>query len=328
MMLVASLAYASVAAAYGARALDAVVTPLNLTGTQSLAVYGKLVVAAGIGLLALRALFALRAPARVRFLGWLAAPATPCFVLGAVVLGSIAAAQSFESAWLANAGTGARAQSVRNLLLVTAATRQPDGSDLAARAATPGGRALLALRILSTGQITDPTEDPGSAAALAVRSLVAQKIGTPAQVFDHVFVPSVRSVRDAFNAYAAAQEQLAGAIRAIPQSQSDTWDRYTAALAARGLSPARLSPRDWPAAVGEAQLAGAPVAADWNPADRAQFLASVGKRLGESAQAEYSARVSALLGAALRPGLSWEQFVSEPLIQARWSNALGVPARR
>jgi hypothetical protein len=324
--MVASLAYVAVAAAYGARALDAVVTPMNLTDSRQIAVYGALVIAAGVGLLALRGLYVLRPLFGVRAFGWLGDPVTQCIVVAVIALGSIAAAQAWESHYLAKANVNVRGQSVRDLLLVAAARKQQaEGSELATRAATPGGRALLALRILTTGQITDQTEDQQSAAERAVRSLVAQKIGTPAQVFDNMFVPSVRSVRDAFNAYVTAQEQLADAIRGIPQQQADAWDRYTASLAAQGLSPTRVAPRDWPAALGDAKQAGAPVTADWNPGDKAQFAAGVGRRLADAAQADYAARVSGLLGAMLPPGLTWEQFVFEPLIQARWSTALGVP---
>ena len=324
-LLIVSLLYLAVGVAYASRALDAVVTPLNLTAMQSLAEYGKLLLAAGIGLLTLRVLFAGRLLFHVRYLRWFASPVVQCLIVGAAVFGSIGASQWVETAHLVHASTVARAQSLRDLVLLAAATRPPDESELASRVATPAGRALLALRLVSTGQITDQIDDQRSATALAVRSLVAKKIGTPPQVFDHIFVPSVRSVLDAFNEYVAAQEQLANAIRAIPQQQINAWDRYTAALAARGLSPTRLNVRDLPGALGDAQQAGAPVAMDWNPADKPQFLATVGKRLADAAQAAYDERVSNLLGATLPPGLSWERFVSEPLIQARWSRAIGAP---
>ena len=201
-LLVASLAYGALAAAYGARALDAIVTPLSLNETQSFAAFGKIVIAGGLGLLALRILEAASRLLRLRGFQWLGASMTHCMLFGAVAFGTIAAVQGFESAYFKNESLGEREQSLRDLLLVAAATKPAgDGSELAARAAATGGRAVLALRIMTTGQITDQTQDDRSAAALAVRSLVATKIGTAAQVFDHVYVPSVRSVRDAFNAY-------------------------------------------------------------------------------------------------------------------------------
>ncbi|HME21509.1 MAG TPA: hypothetical protein VKI44_09235 [Acetobacteraceae bacterium] len=325
-LLVASLAYAALAAAYGARALDAIVTPLSLNETQSLAAFGKIVIAGGLGLLAVRVLQAASRLLRLRGLQWLGAPMTHCILFGAVAFGTIATVQRFEAGYLKHGSLGAREQSLRDLLLVAAATKPAgDGSELATRAATPAGRAVLALRVLVTGRITDQTQDDRSAAALAVRSLVATKIGTAAQVFDHVYVPSVRSVRDAFNDYVAVQEQLADTIRAIPQKQADAWDRYTAALTARGLSPNRLAVRDWPVAIGEAQRAGAPVAVDWNPGDKTLFFASIAQDLEDAAKTAYAKRVSDLLGKDLGPGLSWDQFVAEPVIQSRWSKALGVP---
>ena len=64
---------------------------------------------------------------------------------------------------------------------------------------------------------------------------------------------------------------------------------------------------------------------DWNPGDKTLFFASIAQDLQDAAKTAYAKRVSDLLGKDLKPGLSWDQFVAEPVIQSRWSKALGVP---
>ena len=161
--------------------------------------------------------------------------------------------------------------------------------------------------------------------AEALQGMVARQAGTADQVYNNVFIPSVRSLRDAYNEYVAAQLRLVADIRAIPDQQAQAWQHYVDRLAHGGLTPGRVARRDWPRVAAEARDAGVQVPADWNPADQATFIDAVAMAARKSADAAYNDFVVKHFQQALAPGLDWEAFCGQPTIQARWRALVDVP---
>lgn len=159
----------------------------------------------------------------------------------------------------------------------------------------------------------------------ALRSMVARRIGTDAQVYDNVFIPSVRSLKDAYNEYVAAQLRLVTAIREIPAQQSRTWQQYLDQLATIGLVPAHIPQRQWPQIAAEVRAMGVPVAPNWNPADKAAFLEALATQIRQAADASYNEFIVQRFQRALPPGLNWEQFYGQTDIQARWKTVIAAP---
>lgn len=191
---------------------------------------------------------------------------------------------------------------------------------------SPTGKAFLLLFLGTELYRADGGVRASTALSGALEGLVAQRIGTAAQVYDNLFVPSVRSLRDAFNAYVAAQTALAEDVRAIPERQALAWTEFQDGLAQRGLPAVRRPRTDWPAIAVELRQMGIPVPTDWNPTDRAGFAVAVGTHLRQQADNQYSERVTRLIGTELAPGLEWEQFVAHADVQARWRAGIGAPA--
>jgi hypothetical protein len=153
---------------------------------------------------------------------------------------------------------------------------------------SPSGRALAAFVPLAA--------KPGLALDRAVDELgkadVDRTIGTPAHVYDMVFIPSVRALKDSFNHYAAAQADFARDILAIPDS-----------LAAQAKE--RCTTR----------------ACLHDPAT----LRNIASELRGKADASFAARIQAAFGEPMPPGLTFEEFVARPSIQAAWRQTLGAP---
>lgn len=192
--------------------------------------------------------------------------------------------------------------------------------------ASPEGRAFLSALLASElrqGQDGLPRAETLRA---LVQTLVAQRLGTAAQVYDNVFIPSVRSLRDTFNSYVAAQTVLADQIRAIPEREQAAWSEFQDSLARQGLTASRIPRADWPSLGHEFRDAGVPLPLDWNPNDRAGFSAVYSAHLRQLANAAYDERVQRMFGTVLPPGLEWEQFVADPIVQQRWRAALDAPA--
>ena len=115
--------------------------------------------------------------------------------------------------------------------------------------------------------------------------MVARRIGTAEQVYDNVFIPSVRSLRDAYNDYVVAQLRLVADIRAIPDQQAQAWQRFLDWLAQAGLSPTRIPRREWPRIAAEARDMGVQVPPDWNPGDQSMFMEAVATAARKTADA-------------------------------------------
>jgi hypothetical protein len=222
---------------------------------------------------------------------------------------------------------------------------------LADRMTTPERHCAVQLRVLATAR----QDDPASIAPSAIRSailrapfaslacdalpvvsrdglgealqgMVARQIGTAEQTYNNVFIPSVRSLRDAYNEYVAAQLRLVAEIRAIPDQQSQAWQRYLDRLAHAGVSPARIPRRDWPRIAADVREMGVQVLPDWNPGDQAAFMEAVATVSRKTADTSYNEFVMQHFQQALPPGLDWEGFVSQPNIQARWRALIDTPA--
>jgi hypothetical protein len=183
---------------------------------------------------------------------------------------------------------------------------------------TASGKAFMAMLMVAELRREDSEIARPEALSRLLESLAAQRVGTAAQVYDNIFVPSVRSLRDAFNSYVAAQKALAEEVRSIPDKQNAIWNDYQDNLAKRGLVPARMQRAEWPAAAQELRALGPAMPPDWNPADRAAFATAYSTQLREAADSQYAESVARLVGAPLQPGLEWEQFVAHPEVQARW----------
>jgi hypothetical protein len=160
----------------------------------------------------------------------------------------------------------------------------------------------------------------------ALQGMVARQIGTAEQLYNNVFIPSVRSLRDAYNEYVAAQLRLVADIRAIPDQQSQAWQRYLDQMAHVGSSLTRIPRRDWPRIAAEVRDMGVQVPSEWNPADQATFIEAVASASRKAADAAYNEFVMKHFQQALPPGLDWEGFFSQPAIQARWRVLIETPA--
>jgi hypothetical protein len=165
----------------------------------------------------------------------------------------------------------------------------------------------------------------------ALQGMVARQVGTAEQVYNNVFIPSVRSLRDAYNEYVAAQLRLVADIRAIPDQQAQAWQRYLDRLAhvggpSAGGPPARVPRKDWPRIAADVREMGVLVPPEWNPGDQAAFMEAVAMASRKTADASYNDFVMQHFQQALPPGLDWEGFVGQPSIQARWRVLIDAPA--
>jgi hypothetical protein len=162
--------------------------------------------------------------------------------------------------------------------------------------------------------------------AEALQGMVARRAGTAEQMYNNLFIPSVRSLRDAYNEYVAAQLRLVADIRAIPDQQSQAWQRYLDRVGHVGSAPTRIPRRDWPRIATEVRDMGVQVPPEWNPADQSTFMEAVATASRRTADASYNDFVMEHFQQALPPGLDWEGFCSQPTIQQRWRLLIDTPA--
>jgi hypothetical protein len=160
----------------------------------------------------------------------------------------------------------------------------------------------------------------------ALLAMVSRRIGTGEQVYNNAFIPSVRSLKDAYNDYVAAQQRLVAEVRAIPDRQSQAWQQYVNRPPDTGNSRTRLPRRDWSRVRAKVRGLSVPVPLDWNPSDKATFMNAVAISTRQAADASYNNFVLQRFHVALAPGLDWNQFYSQPDIQARWKTVVGAPA--
>jgi hypothetical protein len=207
-------------------------------------------------------------------------------------------------------------------LRVLAAARQ----DNAAAAVPPGVQSAL-VRAPFMGLSCDGLPVVSRAGlGDALQGMVARQIGSAEQVFNNVFIPSVRSIRDAYNEYVATQLRLVADIRAIPDQQAQAWQRYLDRMTLAGVPPARVPRKDWPRIAAEVRETGVQVPPEWNPGDQSTFMEAVAIASRKAADASYNDFVIKHFQQALPPGLDWEGFFSQPSIQARWRVLIDTPA--
>jgi hypothetical protein len=328
LMLLLSLAYIAIALAFGARLPDMVAgnpgdAALGALASWSQTLFGAAVALAVWGALVLPWLETSRLDWRRR---WLVLVATG---VGAMLLGVLL--HRGAAMWLTEDPAGLRGRKAVQLTLLSRAAidarvNVPELGLTQDQLASPAGKAYLAL-LLAT-DMTDPRPGHPSDAAIrqAMLALAAQRAGSAAQVYDNIFVPSVRSLKDAYNAYVAAQLALADDVKAILDQQDRAWNDYVDGLGKRGLSLAKLTRADWPGIVADLRQNGVAIPADWNPADRDTFVAVLSAPQRKQADAQYAERLGRLFGTELPPGLEWDQFHANPIVQARWRAAINAPA--
>ena len=233
--------------------------------------------------------------------------------------------------WLTDDPTGQMGRKAAQLNLLAYAARDaripiPELQLEPDRLASPAGKAFLALLLT-----TEMTAGHGGilsddAVRHGMQALAAQRGGTAAQVYDNVFVPSVRSLKDAYNAYVAAQTVLVDEINAILEQQNRHWNDYLEGMAKRGVSLGKLTRAEWAPIVAEIRQAGVAVPADWNPTDKAAYVAALSAQRRKLADTQYADRLHRLFGTELPPGLEWDQFLASPIVQSRWRAAINAPA--
>ena len=327
LMLLLGFFYVALDLAFSAHLLDATATRLSEAQIQTIvlwsqALFGCALTLALWGTLVLPRLGRSQLPWYARVLALVLAG-----IVAMVV--SVGAHQLFIARLSADA-TGVQGRKAVQLNLMTQAlldARMPvrDVRLPPELAVMPAGKAFLA--VLLAAELGGATSGLPTADTLreAMQALVAQRLGTAAQVYDNIFVPSVRSLKDAFNEYVAAQTALVEDIRAITDKQAQAWNEYQDGLTRRGLVVSRIPRAEWPGMANDARQAGIAVPPDWNPGDRAAFIAAHSAQLRKQADAQYGERLTKLFGAELPPGLEWNQFFTHPIVQARWRTAIGAP---
>jgi hypothetical protein len=317
-LALATVAFLITAAAFVARLLDAIGHPVSVEQLEAIAGWGWSLVGLALTLLVWGCVILPQA-SRERHRTRRVAPA----LLGSMII-------CCESVYLLGPGlvdrienrttVGERQCAVHLRVLAAVQAESVLASPLK-------GIRLALLRAPVAGLSCDniPSASPDGVTA-AVRGMTALRVGTAAQVYDNVFIPSVRSLRDAYNEYAAAQLRLLNDIRAIPAQQLQAWERYLEGLAQTGLAPDRVPRRDWPQVAGDVRATGIPVPAGWKPTDKPAFMAAVATALRHTADGTYNDFVTQHFQAALPPGLSWDSFYSEPTVQTRWRAMINTPA--
>jgi hypothetical protein len=311
-------AFVVVALAFAGRLLDAIGNPISERQLTDLAAWGWGLTGIALTLLVWGSFILPRA----YHSGW------PLWQTGMAIL--LSAIICCETTYLAGPGLAEdltdkmSAEELRCAVQfrVLAATRQED----AVTVVPIGIRSALA-RAPSVGLSCDRLPEVSrDGLGEALQGVAAHQIGTAEQAYDAIFIPSVRSLRDAYNEYVVAQLRLVAGILDIRGQQARAWQRYLDRLAHEGLSPTHVRRRDIPRIVAEVRAMGVQVPPGWKPTDQATFIAAVATASRQSADAEYNDFIAQRFQEALPPGLGWDDFYSQPGIQARWSAAIGAPA--
>jgi hypothetical protein len=325
-LLLATLAYLAVEFAFAARLLDVTGGVADADAIAAIARWGRLI--SGIAL-TLAVWGSLLLPMAARR-GWAGRRTAAALVLSAAAcLGFAWAAEKALVDHIVASSDGGTRRTAAQLRLLSGAvldgSARLSGVDLSPEAlARPEGKAFLAIFPFIAMSSDGVADQPDAIMRQVHRSFAERRYGTAEQVYNGLFIPSVRSVRDAFGRYVAAQRRLVEAAVAGARQADQAWARYLAALAERGLTPARVPPEAAAAAIEAARAAGAPVADDWQPADGRGFAQAVAGEALAAAQAAYEADVVAAIGSPLPPGLDWTAFTESTPVQTRWRAFLGA----
>ncbi len=190
------------------------------------------------------------------------------------------------------------------------------GFDLPPDASTDAtGKAVLAL--FPSFALPDSDRSQADIGTM-LEAIVARDIGDAADSYNHMFIPSVRALRDAYNNYAAMQHGMVAAIGEIPTSSAAAWRKYLAGLALKKTAPRRLAKARWKENAAAVQQSGIAVADDWAPDDRRAFLAAAALGARQRIDATFAAQTAEQFGQPIPPSLTWQQFLAVPAVQARW----------
>jgi hypothetical protein len=153
---------------------------------------------------------------------------------------------------------------------------------------------------------------------LLLEAIVTRDVGDAAENYNHVFIPSVRALRDAYNSYVAMQDRMVHQIDAIPTASAFAWQRYVDGLSLRDETPAHLPKRAWKDNAAAVQRSGIPVSDEWSPDNKAGFLTAAALAGRQHIDLDFAAETRKQFGEAISPSLSWSQFLAVPAVQERW----------
>lgn len=322
-----TLAYLAVEFAFAARLLDVTGGHADPGAIDAIARWGRIV--SGIAL-TLAVWGGLLLP-RIVSLGWsIQKTAIALSTTAALCLGGAWIAEKALVDHIVSSSDGATRRTAAQLRVLSGAvldgSAQLAGVDLSPETlARPEGKAFLAIFPFIAMSADGVSANPDDIMRQVYRSFAEQRYGTAEQVYNGVFIPSVRSLRDAFGRYIAAQRRLAEEVQSIPGHVEAAWSDYGAALAKRGVLPSsRFSPAARAAALSDARNAGAPVGDGWSPSDRRGFADAFAVDALRVAQANYEADVIRVVGGHLPTGLDWGAFIASEPVQTRWRASLGV----
>jgi hypothetical protein len=189
----------------------------------------------------------------------------------------------------------------------------------------PEGKSLLAIFpfvALSTRNLEAKSE---AVIREVARELAISEIGTPEQAWNDAFVPSVRSIKDSYNAYADASEKRADAIAGALRRAEDAWHACASELAAHNPGTQPINPAMRRAVALAVQARGIDVPEDWNPADKGAFVRAAAAPATLEADRAFREAATSLAGAPLPADLEFAEFEAQAPVQARWRAALGAP---
>lgn len=218
------------------------------------------------------------------------------------------------------AADGAMRRSAVQLLELARAvgrgTVRIEGFDLPSDASSaPQTKAVLAL--LPSSALPERNRSLADVNIL-LEAVVARDVGDAAENYNHVFIPSVRALRDAYNSYVAMQDRMVQQIDAIPTASAFAWQRYLDSLSLRGETAAHLPKRAWKDNAAAVQRSGVPVPDDWSPDNKVEFLEATTLAGRQQIDSAFAAETQKQFGEAIPPSLSWPQFLAVPAVQERW----------
>ncbi|NTF17357.1 hypothetical protein G6L37_02875 [Agrobacterium rubi] len=144
-------------------------------------------------------------------------------------------------------------------------------------------------------------------------------LGTVAQAKSEFFASRFAAARNAYDSYASSLSDAKAAHANMDDEAESAWRKYSAEMD-------RSFPRGWPTRDGWSHAAawrkvrfthGIPVPEGWNLHNKAVFIAAVKTKISNSIAERYQQAVDLQLGKGthLKPGLSYEQFLSVPAVQ-------------
>lgn len=255
--------------------------------------------------------------------------ATKMAVSGAVCIGAMYAAQEFIIETLVDQAEGERRKAAAHLVLMSHAVHngdlKVDGIDLSQQQLQqPEGKAFMALfpaLALSTGNLENKAEAVLSA---VVENAVVTRVNGQSGYYNDVYLPSLKRLKESYNAYVDGSNRYADAIASIPRRQRDGWSDFIENLPGdrykyRGRY--RIKVRD------RVRSEGVPVPDDWEVYDQQGFYRAVERGVMQEADARFKRAIYSEFDGrtSIRPGLSWPKFAAHPDVQSKWRDMMDLP---